>query len=95
MVLFPSISMDRSTLWLSHFRLAPVMVASYGQPVSTYGSQVDYWLAGEAVGPAHWLDYDERMLVLPGMAILHSYPDHYGTAGGRGALLSLGEMRSE
>ena len=44
------IMQDRVTLWLSHFRLAPIQLASYGQPVSTHGAQIDYWLAGEAGG---------------------------------------------
>jgi hypothetical protein len=74
-------------------------VASYGQPVSTHGSQIDYWLAGEAgahwhdktcarcstdewrrclaVGPRHYQDFSEQLLLLPGMGILHSYPEHY------------------
>ena len=76
-VLYPSISMDRVTLWLSQFRLAPIQVASYGQPVSTHGSQIDYWLAGEAVGPEHFKDFSERLLLLPDMGILHTYPSHY------------------
>ena len=69
--------MDRVTLWLSHFRLAPIQVASYGQPVSTHGAQIDYWLAGEAVGPLHHMDFSERLLLLPDMGILHTYPSHY------------------
>ena len=77
-VFYPSISMDRVTLWLSHMRLAPIQIASYGQPVSTYGSEVDYWLAGESVGPSHHLQYSERHVLLPGMGILHSFPQHYG-----------------
>ena len=83
-VMYPSISMDRVTLWLSHFRLAPIQVASYGQPVSTHGAQIDYWLAGEAVGPLHYMDFSERLLLLPEMGILHTYPSHYkwGTAQG-------------
>ena len=76
-VMYPSISMDRVTLWLSQFRLAPIQVASYGQPVSTHGAQIDYWLAGEAVGPHHYKDFSERLLLLPDMGILHSYPSHY------------------
>lgn len=76
-ILYPSISMDRVTLWLSHFRLAPIQVASYGQPVSTHGAMIDYWLAGEAVGLNHYKDFSERHLLLPGMGILHSYPTHY------------------
>ena len=80
-VMYPSISMDRVTLWLSQFRLSPIQVASYGQPVSTHGSRIDYWLAGEAVGPNHHMDFSERLLLLPDMAILHTYPTHYDLDG--------------
>eukprot|EP01050_Picozoa_sp_SAG11_P013782 SAG11_NODE_1635_length_4539_cov_2.188514_6_plen_66_part_00 len=25
---------------------------------------IDYWLGGEAVGPHHWLDFSERLLLV-------------------------------
>lgn len=89
-VMYPSISMDRVTLWLSHFRLAPIQVASYGQPVSTHGAQIDYWLAGEAVGPLHHMDFSERLLLLPDMGILHTYPSHYEWGNAQGQSTALG-----
>ena len=89
-VMYPSISMDRVTLWLSHFRLAPIQVASYGQPVSTHGAQIDYWLAGEAVGPLHHVDFSERLLLLPDMGILHTYPSHYELSTVQGHSAAIG-----
>jgi hypothetical protein len=44
---YPAIGMDWPTVYLSNRRLVPIQIASVGHSVSTFGSQVDYWITGE------------------------------------------------
>eukprot|EP00741_Cyanophora_paradoxa_P018505 tig00021070_g17866.t1 len=65
---FPDVgTMDGSTV-LACTRLAPIMVASFGQPASAWGTEIDYFVSGTDVEPpgaaAH---YGERLLLLPGL----------------------------
>eukprot|EP00741_Cyanophora_paradoxa_P018498 tig00021070_g17860.t1 len=59
--------MDGSTV-LACTRLAPIMVASFGQPASAWGTEIDYFVSGTDVEPpgaaAH---YGEHLLLLPGL----------------------------
>eukprot|EP00741_Cyanophora_paradoxa_P018502 tig00021070_g17864.t1 len=65
---FPDVgTMDGSTV-LACTRLAPIMVGSFGQPASAWGTEIDYFVSGTDVEPpgaaAH---YGERLLLLPGL----------------------------
>ena len=59
-------------------RLAPVQIASYGHSVSTFGSDVDYWIGGGAVELESELanNYSERVVLLPGLGIANVKPNY-------------------
>ena len=85
---FPSIGMSFTDIYLSNTRLAPMMMATHGHAVSTYGSQVDYWMSGSIVeavdavpidGGPHALhvsraQYSESLVLLPGYGAVHNRP---------------------
>ena len=76
-VLYPQPGFDTATLVLANHRLAPVQVGTYGQPASTEGALLDYWLAGEAAEPpdlAAARGRSERLVLLPGLGVLHKWP---------------------
>lgn len=66
---FPDIGMNFESVWLSNLRFAPIMVTGYGHPVSTFGSQVDYFIGGAEVERADLAaeNYDERLVLIPGL----------------------------
>jgi len=66
---FPDIGMNFESIWLSNLRIAPVMVTGYGHPVSTFGSQIDYFIGGAEVERADLAEenYDEQLVLIPGL----------------------------
>lgn len=56
--------------YLSNLRIAPIQIVGYGHPISTFGSTVDYFLAGAAVenqNPEQY--YSERVVLIQGLGI--------------------------
>jgi hypothetical protein len=75
---YPEVGSVWESVVLSNLRLAPVQITTYGQPVSTFGSRIDYWIAGQDVenlGDAEQR-YSERMVVVPGWARAYSTPSY-------------------
>jgi hypothetical protein len=66
---FPDIGMNFESVWLSNVRLAPIMVTGYGHPVSTFGSQIDYFIGGAEVERVDLAteNYGERLVLIPGL----------------------------
>ncbi|MFN4269953.1 MAG: hypothetical protein ACK4HN_05680 [Thermosynechococcus sp.] len=65
---YPDIGMDLENIILSNLRLAPIQVMGYGHPVSTFGSEIDYFIGSAAVEPATAAQhYNERLILLPGL----------------------------
>ncbi|HVT82474.1 MAG TPA: hypothetical protein VHM90_17670, partial [Phycisphaerae bacterium] len=73
--IYPDVGMSDESIYLANLRLAPVQIAMPGHPVSTFGSQMDYFITGadvEAGGAER--HYSERLVLLPGMGCVHNRP---------------------
>ena len=75
---FPDIGMNIESIVLANLRIAPIQISNYGHPVSTFGSEIDYWIGGQAAEleeRAREL-YSERLVLIPGVGQLPVYPDY-------------------
>ncbi|WP_186343203.1 hypothetical protein [Allochromatium palmeri] len=76
---FPDVGMSSESRYLSNMRFAPVQITTNSHPVSTFGSQIDYFLTGieseEALerAPTH---YSERLVLIPGIGTLPIKPSY-------------------
>jgi len=70
MVFYPDIGMNVESRFLSNLRLAPIQLTTNSHPVSTFGSQIDYFVTGAeseespALASQH---YSERLVLIPGI----------------------------
>ncbi len=78
LVYFPDVGMNLESIVLSNLRLAPIQVTSYGHSVSTFGSQIDYFIGGAAVEKLEKLQtrYSERVVLIPGLGITNTRPQY-------------------
>lgn len=76
LVFYPDIGMNNESILCSNLRIAPVQVCGYGHPVSTRGSEIDYWLGGLDVEslPDAERNYSERLVVIPGAGVVPNKP---------------------
>ena len=76
LVYYPDTGMNKQSICLSNLRIAPVQVAGYGHPVSTYGSEIDYFIGGSDIEilDAAQQNYSERLIVIPGLGVYPVYP---------------------
>lgn len=79
LVYYPDIGMTDESIWLSNLRLAPIQATSYGHPVSTFGSLVDYFIVGEDVEVREDFEknYSEVPVVIPGDACTPTWPNYH------------------
>ncbi len=75
-VLYPDAGMSDESVYLANMRLAPIQAAMPGHPVSTFGSQLDYFITGADVETPNdpGQHYSERLVLLPGMGCTHNRP---------------------
>ena len=75
-VYFPDVGMTLSSIMLANYRLAPIQFCSPGHSVSTWGSEIDYFVSGADVEVAEAPEkrYSERLVLLPGMGVIHNQP---------------------
>jgi hypothetical protein len=75
---FPDVGMLPESIYLSNLRLAPIQVTTYGHPVSTFGSEIDYFLGGVDAEIAEKAqdNYSERLILLPGVGQFPVYPQY-------------------
>jgi hypothetical protein len=68
---YPDVGMSLGSIVLSNFRLAPVQIMSCGHPVSTFGSEIDFFLGGADIetGESARKFYSERLLLIPGRGV--------------------------
>jgi len=67
-ILYPDVGMNALSLILANQRFAPIQVSTTGHPVSTAGSEIDYFISGaEVEAPGAQRHYSERLVLLPGM----------------------------
>jgi hypothetical protein len=77
-IYYPDIGMTPESIFLANLRIAPIQICGTGHPVSTYGSEIDYFMSGADVevtvgAEAH---YSERLVLLPGFGAIHNPPDY-------------------
>jgi len=69
---YPDIGMDPFTYMLAHYRLAPVQCVTWGHPVTTGISSIDYFISSKHLELENAQDHYSENLVL-----LDSLPVHY------------------
>lgn len=77
MAFYPDIGMNVESRFLSNLRIAPIQVTSNSHPVSTFGSEIDFFLTGkdsEESPSAAQRHYSERLVLLPGIGTLPVLP---------------------
>jgi hypothetical protein len=81
MAIYPEVGMLPETTVLSNVRIAPIQVCLLGHSVSTYGSLLDYFVSGSAceVRERPERNYSERLVLLPGMGVVHEKPTYVPT----------------
>ena len=75
---YPDIGMQFEERYLANLRIAPIQVTSYGHPVSTFGSEIDYFIGGRDAEIAEDAEknYSERLVLIPGTAQYPVRPDY-------------------
>jgi predicted O-linked N-acetylglucosamine transferase (SPINDLY family) len=76
LIFYPDIGMSTESIFLSNLRLAPIQVCGLGHSVSTFGSQIDYYISGADVENVNLAEknYSERLILLPGFGAVHNHP---------------------
>lgn len=83
---YPDIGMNAESIFLSNLRIAPIQICGTGHPVSTFGSEIDYFVSGAAVELKEGAEehYSERLVLLPGFGAIHNPPSYRRRHPGRG-----------
>lgn len=95
MLFYPDIGMNVESRFLSNLRLAPIQVTTNSHPVSTFGSNIDFFLTGSeseedpASASRH---YSERLVLIPGIGTLPGVPTTKTTVGSVVRPLSQDEL---
>ena len=78
LVYYPDVGMTKESIILANLRIAPIQVCGVGHSVSTFGSEIDYYISGADVEilEAASENYSERLVLLPGLGIINNYPDY-------------------
>ncbi|MBV9386606.1 MAG: hypothetical protein JOZ78_09285 [Chroococcidiopsidaceae cyanobacterium CP_BM_ER_R8_30] len=77
-VFYPDVGMTQESIFLSNLRLAPIQVCGTGHPVSTFGSEIDFFISGVDVEIPEGAEsnYSERLVLLPGYGLIHNQPNY-------------------
>jgi hypothetical protein len=75
-IYYPDIGMSLPSILLANHRLAPLQICSPGHSVSTWGADIDYFISGQdtEVPEQPQRNYSERLVLLPGMGVVHNRP---------------------
>mmetsp|Transcript_5393 Transcript_5393/g.8378 ORF Transcript_5393/g.8378 Transcript_5393/m.8378 type:complete len:669 (+) Transcript_5393:57-2063(+) len=74
-VYFPDVGMSYESIVLANMRIAPTMLMGDGHPISTFGSQIDYYMGGSFIEPPHAEDnYSERLVLMPTLSTSYARP---------------------
>jgi len=78
MIYYPDIGISICSMMFSNFRLAPIQVTGSGHPVSSFGSEIDYFIGGQEVeilenAPEN---YSEKLVIIPGIGMVPVMPDY-------------------
>jgi Glycosyl transferase family 41 len=77
-IYFPDIGMSLESILLSNLRIAPIQICGLGHPVSTYSSEIDYFISGEdseLIDKAK-ANYTEKLVLLPGSGAVNNRPNY-------------------
>jgi hypothetical protein len=76
---FPDVGMNPESIFLATIRIAPVQIAMYGHPTSSWSRNIDYFLGGRKVESLENAerDYSERLVTIPGMGVYPVIPDDF------------------
>jgi hypothetical protein len=75
---FIDVGIEPVSRFLSNIRIAPVQVMTYGHSVSSFGSEIDYFIGGvdsEEIAKVENY-YDERVILTPGLGLCLPLPDY-------------------
>ena len=74
---FMDVGMQNEDRHLCDLRIAPIQIMSYGHPVSTHGSEIDYFLGGQDSEylPDILTNNSERLVAIPGIGSIPVFPD--------------------
>lgn len=75
---YPDIGLNPNSIVLSNMRLSPIQISCPGQPVSTFGSKIDYYISGQRTETieAAQTNYSERLVAIPGSGALPITPTY-------------------
>lgn len=83
-VFYPDIGMNAESRFMSNLRLAPVQMTTNSHPVSTFGSEIDYFVSGEEAectdqtfAQSH---YSEKLLLMSGIGTRAVVPNRESPA---------------
>ena len=81
LIFFPDIGMTTESILMSNLRVAPIQATGYGHPVSGFGTEVDYFIGGADVEVASMAgeNYDERLVLIPGIGAAPVHPTYKRT----------------
>ena len=86
-LLFTDVGMDALTYTLAFSRMAPVQCATWGHPVTTGSTKMDYFLSSELLEIRDADDhYTEELARLPTLGTYYYRPERPGIDGARGRL---------
>lgn len=70
-VLFTDIGLNRPSVILSNLRLAPIQITTYGHPVTSGKSKIDYYIGGMAVEEKEnpQRHFVEKLILIPGLGV--------------------------
>ncbi|MEE3715758.1 hypothetical protein V2H45_03240 [Tumidithrix elongata RA019] len=75
---YPDVGTLPASILLSNLRIAPMQICGLGHPVSTFGSNIDYFVSSaeaEAIkNPEN--HYSERLVLLPGFGVIPTCPEY-------------------
>lgn len=77
-VYYPDIGMISESIFLSNLRIAPIQICGLGHPVSTFGSEIDYFISGAdaEVSRNAEANYSERLVLLTGLGAVNNRPNY-------------------
>lgn len=84
MIFFTDIGFSIETIILSNMDLAPIQITTYGHPVSTCESKINYWIGGlKSESGSSTINlakiqkrYTEKFVELPGLGIINNIPNY-------------------
>ena len=76
-LIMPDVGMTGWSIALANHRIAPVQVMLTGHPVSTFGSEIDWFLSGDLTeAESHERSYTEKVFRVPGFGAIHEQPTY-------------------